>query len=87
MIDLAKAPDPAKMSTDDLLAYLAEVATDLGDALDRADQLYDLRRRIFLAARNRSPRVTLTKLAEVASMGTAAVTQVLHKDRRQQATG
>lgn len=86
MIDLARSPDPTKLDTPELLSLLAEVAGDLTATLEREAALYDLRTRLFVAARNRSPRVTLGQLAEASGASEAAVTQVLHKVR-QQATG
>lgn len=82
MIDLTAAPDPARLDTDELLALLAEVAGDLEETLAREAALYDLRTRLFVAARNRTPRVTLGQLAEASGASEAAVTQVLHKVRR-----
>jgi hypothetical protein len=82
MIDLAAAPDPSKLDTDDLLAFLRELAADLDVTLERQSALYDLRTRAFIAARNRNPRVTLGQLAEASGASEAAVTQVLHKVRR-----
>lgn len=83
MIDLEATPDPAKLETDDLLALLAEVADDLTAVLERQTALYDLRTRLFVAARARSPRVTLGQLAAASGASEAAVTQVLHKVRAQ----
>lgn len=81
-VDLDAGLDPAKLDTDGLLVLLREVADDLEATLEREAKLYDLRTRLFVAARNRSPRVTLGQLAEASKASEAAVTQVLHKVRR-----
>lgn len=82
--DLAAATklDPAKLDTEELLSLLAEVATDLEETLAREATLYELRTKLFVAGRQRSPRVTLGQLAEASGASEAAVTQVLHKVRR-----
>lgn len=86
-VDLGALPDPAKLDTEELLALLATVADDLTATLERETALYEFRTRLFIAARNRTPRVTLGQLAEASGASEAAVTQVLHKVRRQAATG
>lgn len=81
-IDLSNVPEVERLDTDELLALLGDVAADLGETLARSEALYELRTRVFVAARNRTPRVTLGQLAEKSGASEAAVTQVLHKVRR-----
>lgn len=82
MIDLSDVPNVERLDTDELMDLLGQVAGDLGETLARSESLYELRTRIFVAARNRTPRVTLGQLAEKSGASEAAVTQVLHKVRR-----
>lgn len=86
VIDLGRVADPTKLDTPDLLELLTTVAGELTETLEREQALYDLRTRLFVAARNRNPRVTLGELAKASGASEAAVTQVLHKVRRQAAS-
>lgn len=79
MIELRKVPKLSKLDTDELMQLLSEVADDLNDTNARAEQLYELRTRIYVEARSREPAVTYRQLGAVAGTSDVAVVAVMRK--------
>lgn len=78
-VDLRKTPKLDKLDVDQLLSLLDEVAVELEETNERARQLYELRTRIYVEARDRQPPVTLRKIAAHARTTDVAVNAVLQK--------
>lgn len=79
MSEQRKPPKLSKLSDDELLSYLAELASELSDVNARAETLYELRNAVYAEARHRQPPITLRKIAAVAGTTDVAVVAALRK--------
>lgn len=79
MIDLSTLPKLSKLSTDELLSVLSDVADELSDVKERTEQLYAVRTALYVEARRRTPPITQRRLAEVSKMSDVAVIAALRK--------
>jgi hypothetical protein len=76
---LSTLPDPGGMDEPGMLVVLGEVAAGIEAAREAERILLDYRSVLYVAARNRKPRITLGRIADAARQTTGSVSVAINK--------